>query len=268
MADLPLGVEGIEADHIAVKLHALQAVGIDADGGTALVGVQNLHVVSQGVGAQLGAVVAHLAGQGGGGQALDLDGVAVGIHPHQIALVQALIVGLIAVGAAVGTGHGDGAGVVGAALSVVVRGALHLGDDAIDEVVGRHGLAHCRHAAAAAQQQGHAVANLVAAQVGEGIGGGGGLNGVALARHGDGGGASDRGRSRLIGAGDLVGVGPQGMHGLRPVHHVLILHRGQAALGAVAVDRGAAGVEGHAGLPASGGHHGALHSGVDEGHPV
>lgn len=67
---------------------------------------------------------------------------------------------------------------------------------------------------------------------------------------------------------DLVGVGPQGMHGLRPVHHVLILHRGQAALGAVAVDRGAAGVEGHAGLPASGGHHGALHSGVDEGHPV
>ena len=107
---------------------------------------------------------------------------------------------------------------------------------------------------------------MILPQVGQGVGGGGGLNGVDPARHRHRGGIGPRGLNGLDGPGSLLGVGPDGAHGGVPVDHVIALHGGDRDQTAVAVHL--AGGEGQGGLPAALGHDGALHLPVDEGDQV
>src|SRR5699024_5892655 len=82
------------------------------------------------------------------------------------------------------------------------------------------------------------------------------------------GGGGRRGADRLQRTGHLVRVSPDGTHRLRPIDHILVLNAAQGGGTAVAVDLGGGGGEGQLALPVAGGHHRALHGGVDEGHPV
>ena len=268
VGNLTVRVEHIVAHHVLGELHPGQPLRVDPDGRACLIGINDLDIICQDIVTQSGAGGVHLAGKAHLRQPLDLQLVISGHHAHQIAFLQASGAALIAVGVAVCGHHSDGAGGIAVIVSVVIGQIFHLGNDAVDQVAVGLGLAQGRHTAVAAQQQRDPVAYGIAAQIGQGIGRLGGFNGIALACHRHGGGGGGRGADGLQQTGHLVGIGPDGTHGLRPVDHILRLNVVQIGGTAVAVDCCAAGGKGNLGLPAGGGHHGALHGGIHQGYPV
>ena len=200
-------VQLVEADVALPEADAFQAGGIDPHGLGVAVGVQDLHVVGQGVGAQPGAVGAHLAADAAAAQAGNLDRAAVGGHLDQSARLQILLVPAVGVGVAVGGLDGESGGGIGIAGGVLIGGGLHGGHHAVDGGAGPDGVQHGGHLVVPAQQEGDRVAHPEGAQIAEVVGGGRGLDGIALARHGDRGGGGGGGDG-LDAAGDLVGVHP------------------------------------------------------------
>ena len=267
-ADVAVAVQQVVADHALGDLHAGQTLGVDPDAVVAI-GVQDLHVGGEGPAAQLGAVGIDLAGEGGRGEIFHLHAVFGGHRLDQGAGADAGAVGGVGVGAAVGGQDGDGGGgVVVAVLVGVLLG--HVGDHqtahaAAGSLAGGHGGGHL---AVPAQEEGHRVAHGKGAQVAEGVGGGGGLDGVGLAgdRHRSGGGGGGDG---LDGAGDLIGVDPQGVEVLGPVDHVVVHQGGGGGDHAVPGHPGGGEVKGNLVPPAGlAHHHGAVHGAVEEGQGV
>ena len=55
VADFPMGVEGVKANHFLGEVDARQTAGVHPQGGAGLIDVDNLDVLGQGVGPQGGA---------------------------------------------------------------------------------------------------------------------------------------------------------------------------------------------------------------------
>ena len=272
LCDLTRTVQGVVAHHIGGHVQPRQTLGIDPYAG-ALIGVQDLHAVCEGITAQFGGVGGHLAGELAGlAQPLEGHGAVLTADDHLDQVAQLEVVGgpLIAVCAAVGGQDGHSvSGVGGVGPGAGVGAAAQVSDDAdLAAVLRGGGGGHGGPAAVPAQQQGDGVPHLIAAQVGQLVGGGGCLDLIGLACHLHGCGVGGSGAQFLDRAGHPVGVHPQGLHGLTPVDDVVVLDGLGGGGGAVPVHPGAVHIEGDGLLPAAGRHHRALHHAVDQGHPV
>ena len=267
-ADVPAAVQQVVAHHAPGELHAGQALGIDPHSLLA-VDVQDLHVGGEGEAPQPLAVGAHRAGEVGRGQGLHLHPGGGGGHLDQGAGLDGGAVHAVGVGVPVGGQDADGGG--GVVVAVLVgEGLGGAGEHQAPHRItgGLAGGDGGGHLPVPAQQQGDRVPHLKGPQVAQGVGGGGGLDVIGLARNGHRGGGGGGGDG-LNGAGDLVGVHPQGVEGVRPVDHVVGRQGGGGAGHPVPGDGGGADVEGDLALPARlPHHHRALHGVVEEGHGV
>ena len=244
-ADLAAAVEQVVAHHIGGELHAGQPGGV----------------------AQLGAVGAHPAGEGGR-EGLDLHILTAGGDLHDGAGLHGALVIAVDIGTAVGGHDGEGVGGVGVAVLVLIAPGLGGDHHAADGAGGLGGGEHGDHFAVPTQQEGDGVSHPEGAQIADGVSGGGGLDGVALPGHGDGG----RGRGGgdgLEGTGDAVGVHPEGVHGFGPVHYVVLDQSVGAGDLPRPVHRGTAEVEGDLLPPAALAHHyRAVHGLIEKGQGV
>ena len=266
--DLPVSIEGVVGDVVPGQVHPRQTAGEDLHCGAAG-DVQDLRPVGEGHVSHLGAVLGYSAGQAGGAQAAQGDRAVGGkADPHRVARLQVVGGPLVLIGVAVGGQDGHHVGGVGAAVAVVVGAALGLGDHAAQLVLHGAGAGHGRHAAAAAQEEGHRVPHPIGPQVGQGQGGLGALDLIGAAQHLHRGGVGGGGLQGLDDPHHLVRGHPQGAHGLVPVDHVVLLDGPQVGGRPVPVHRHPLQGEGDGAAPVAGGHQGPLHLPVDEAHQI
>ena len=153
-------------------------------------------------------------------------------------------------------------------MPVIIGAAFRPDHHAAALSLGGAGGGHSGHSAGAAQQQGDSVPYSVLSQVGQGVGGGGALDGIGpsgdLHRLRRGGG----GRQGLDHTHRPVRGDPQGPHGLIPVDHVVGLDGGEGGRLPVPGHRDAGEGEGDGAVPVAGGHQGAVHLPIHQGHQV
>ena len=158
-----LCVERVPAHLSPVQGQSGQTAGIDHRT-TAVAHIQDFRPLGKGIFVQLGAVGAHFSADGAAAQPpeCDLAPLAGDGGPDHAALLCAAF-GLVLIGLAVGGQKGHGLGGVGAAGAVREGGLGDGGDNAnLFTGAGRH-VCHRRCAAAAAQQKGNRVPQVVLA---------------------------------------------------------------------------------------------------------